>query len=164
MCIEKLGKSILALLFVVTIMESEADVPDVDEECITVEYWMFSGNPRPRFQICTSGEKAEVVGRLGGVWEEKPASQPVPDLESTPEFQGVLVFIPSIGKKAPTRTFIRKGLVLGGKKTYLDRGRTLERYFVSLGRNKQNISRKDEEESMNPLTESILSGWDESGK
>lgn len=111
------------------------------DTCITVELIMYSGRPRPRYQICDGKEKREVLAKAAAVQEQKPSATPVPDMESTPAYQGILLTLP--GQPGTNRRLIlvRKGFLQGmNGDARKDKGRSLEKFFLERSLREQDLA------------------------
>jgi hypothetical protein len=117
----------------------EAPAPAAGKKCITVELMMYSGRPRPRYEICDENRKQEAMSRIKDADQASNQADSIPGMRSTPEYQGVLVVVPDGESANPI--LIGRGFARHGSRKLKDRDRGLERYFLDQGVDKLDASR-----------------------
>jgi hypothetical protein len=121
----------------------EAPAPAPGKKCITVELMMYSGRPRPQYQICDENRKRDALSRLKET--DQPANQmdSIPGMQSTPAYQGVLITLPD--GESTTSMLVGRGFARHGNRKFKDRDRGLERYFLDQGAEELDLSRSPTE-------------------
>ena len=129
------------------------------KDCLSVELILYSGRPRPQYLLCDEGEKKEVLGKLSEAKREKPESVPFPEMEGSPEYQGILLTLPRKPDERPNRLLLRKGYLKpsGPGKILEDSDRSLEVFFLDRSLKEKDVSASPTEGSpISDVAEPIL--------
>jgi len=135
-------------------------------ECLTVELIMYSGRPQPRYVICEEAHRAEALQKLQDALAEEPAGVAATPLASTPAYQGLRLWLPPTAETFPSSVLIRRGHIAQGEAapTVLDRGRALERYFLSMAAEKPDLSIPGRQPALHDVAHRLLQALDREGQ